>query len=413
MPTIESRRNKDASLTWRVRWRESADYRPTYTFNTNEFGARAERFAQTLHDLVAASGERLPTREQLAAYQLDWILGPVIESEVSAAPAGIVTVAEATRRYLDWLGRSVKAPEARTLKDYEGYLRRDIGCRAIGALDVATCQFEDIDAWQEELLTTVGPYGRAQLSPQTVRKIRLGVLTPMFTFAGSVRSGRPPLRLLSSPLQDSELPEAGPAFQRDILETPDEYELFIRIAYAMDPDWTKLVTTAAATGLRLGESTQLGPASVHPRRHTLRVTDRFSAGNIESGRKNGDAGTVPVPEWVTSRILVPALDRGGPYLFTGPSGGRWSYATESRRWATVRERLRAEGLNIKLTNHCLRKGYRTWLSSKKIESPKIDVVMGHRTPGIRGVYTDLTAADRAEIREAITTLIPESVWPGR
>lgn len=415
MPTIESRRNKDGSLTWRVRWRESADYRATHSFNTTQFGTRALKLAQALANLVEAAGERTPSREQLAAFDLEWILDPALDADTGiASPAsGMVTVAEATHRYLDWLRNSATPPTARTLKEYEGYLRRDIECRALGVMDVATVQFEDIDAWQSELLTTVGRYGRKTLSPDSVRKERQSLLAPVFTYACSVRSGRPPLRSLSSPLEDSELPEAGPAFQREMLETPEEYALFIRIAYAVDPNWAQMAATVATTGLRFGEGVQLGPAAVNPRRHTLRITERFSAGDVESGRKNGDAGTVPVPEWVTARILVPALNRGGSYLFIGPAGNRWSYATEWDRWDAVRTRLRAEGLHIHLTHHCLRKGYRTWLASHKIAETKIDLAMGHRTPGIRGAYTGLTAADRAEIREAVTTLIPESVWPGR
>lgn len=413
------RSNKDKSVTYRVRWREGAA-QPVVSFCTRDLGDQAQKVAEQFRDLVNAAGDTMPTREQLAPYGLDWILGaPDTAPAAPAAPAEFVSVAEMVRRYLQWLRTKATPPSKRTLDEYDGYLRRDIEPRKLGAVDCATAEFEDIDNWQVELLTVPGPYARKAksahepppcLSPNSVRKVRQSLLAPAFTWACSQRSGRPPLRARSSPLNDSELPRADPKFVRDILETPDEYALFVKEAYAVDPNWAKMVATVATTAMRFGDVVQLGPQSVNPRRHTLRITHRFSAGSVEEGRKNGDEGTVPVPEWMTSHILLPAISRGGQHLFVGPAGNRWSYATEWDRWDLTRKRLAASGLHVHLTHHCLRHGLRRWLSSNKIDKTKIDAMMGHRERTMGDRYDGLTAADRAEIREVTTALLPESAW---
>lgn len=418
MPTMDPpRRNKDGSLTFRVRWRERPDYRPTYTFNTNVYGARAEHFCQTLHDLVAAAGETMPTREQLTAFQMEWILPPLESTDKEIPPpAAIVTVAEATRRYLDAKKASVKRLAAKTITDYEGYLRVHIEPRALGAMDVAAVTYEDIENWQRELLTVVSPLGRKILDENSVIKIRTSLVSSVFIWATSVRSGRPPLRAAASPVPDAEMPTGNEPPDRDLLHTPADYALVTGLAYDIDPGWAAKLVTVAATGMRWGEGVQLGPDSVLARRRMLRLAERFSAGEVLAGRKNGMRGIIPVPDWLMDKVLEPRARLDRPVLFVGPGGNRWSYSTEWDRWDALRKALQREGEAIHLTPHCLRHSYRTWLSSHGIAKEKIDMVMGHSRKARKDMsarYTDFTDLDATMIRDAVTTLIPPSAWPGR
>ncbi len=397
-----------------MRWRENG-VRPTYTFNTAKLGwLEAPDIASRFADLVTANGDRLPSREQLQPFGLDWIIGPTMTGQPLPAPASngstMVTVTEAVTRYLVALKAKLNAPTKRTTDEYDAYLRLHIQCRALGAMDVATVEYDDIDAWQLELSSTVGPYGRKVLGRNSVLKVRSSLLAPAMTWACSKRSG--PLRTQPNPLLDSEAPRKVDAPRRDLLHTPADYLTFLRCAYAVDSDWAAMLAVAAVTGLRRGELIQLGPAAVDATRDVLYVAERYSAGLVEPGRKNSEAGEVPVPRWVTERILAPRRHARRPLLFTGPNGNRWAWTTEADRWTALRTALAAANLHRYLTPHCLRHGYNTWLTSHQIHPEKISIVMGHKSNKIGRRYTQLTEADLAMIRDAVTTLVPATAWPG-
>ncbi len=416
--SIEERKNRDGTVTYRVRWRE-ADTRPTYTFNTGRLGDQADAMAGRFAALVEAAGDRLPDRAALAIFGLDWIHDgdePSTDASTANRLTGPVTVADMCRRYLDHLAHSLDPPTARTLDDYARYLRLYVDPRPLGKRDCADPEitFLDVDQWQRELASTIAPGGRKPLGSNSIAKIRAGVLAPAFDWACSPKSAvdatLAPLRTAANPVTHSTAPGLVEAPARDILRTPDDYELFTRCAYGVDRNWADWVVTVAGTGLRDGEAVMMAGAAVDPRRGVLTVVERFTGGRVEAGGKNGTRRDVPVPDAIMARIIAPRLAAGGRLLFTGPAGARWSYATAADRWVKLRARLADAGLPIHLTPHGLRTSFNTWLTSEDIHPTKIDLVMGHRPPTLRRIYTQLTDRDHQRIRAALAPLFAAG-WP--
>lgn len=422
--SIEERKNTDGTITYRVRWRQDGT-RPTYTFNTGRLGPAAGDLADRFAQLVAAAGDRLPDRAALALFGLGWIL-PTDEPSTVRDPGNdliresrIVTVADMCTRYIAFLCGSLAAPEKRTWREYESYVRLYIEPRPLGQRDVTdpALTFRDIDAWQVELASTVAPGGRRPLGTNSIAKVRAGLLAPAFGWACSPKSALDaaltPLRTAPNPVTHSTAPELVPATPREILRSPADYATFIRCAYTVDPNWADWVVMVAATGVRDGEAVMFDPAAVDLDRGVVEVRSRFTAGEIEAGGKNGHRRTVPIPAPVLERVIVPRLERAGStsrWLFTGPRGHRWAYSTAADRWAALRDRLAAAGLRRHLTPHGLRTGYSTWLTGHDHHPTKIDMVMGHVSTSMRHRYNQLTDRDLHAIGATLAPLFAAD-WP--
>ena len=413
--SIEERKNRDHSVTYRVRWRDHTG-RPTYTFNTARLGPAAGALADRFAQLVGAAGDRLPDPAALALFGLAWILP--VDGQPSTAPnyisdGGPVTVAGACTAYLDWLAASADPPTARTLDDYRDYVRLYIAPRPLGqrAITDPAVTFHDVDQWQRELATTVAPGGRIPLGPNSISKVRAGVLAPALDWACSPRSSTgqdlTPLRSAANPMTYSVAPGHVDPAPRDILRSPADYALFTRCAYAVDRNWADWVVTVAATGLRDGEAAMVAAGGVDPDRGTLTVIERYTGGRVEPGGKNGRRRDIPIPTTVLDRCVRPRLDRAGQLLFTGPRGGRWAYATAADRWAALRRELAAAGLRRHLTPHSLRHSYNTALTGADIHPVKIDLVMGHDSSSMRHTYNQLTDTDLARMRTVLDPLFAD------
>jgi len=416
MADIEERKNADNTVTYRVRWRQDGK-RPAYTFNTapHKLGDRAATIAERFRDLVTTNGDRLPSRDQLAAFGLAWILSaptqpPAIPTQ-RPAPADTMTVTQMLGAYVDYLeAKTVNNPEPGTLRQYRSNLRVQIEPRPFGRLDQGTCQSEDVETWQHECLTTVSPKGRKVIGDNTIRTIRDGLLTPAFTWACSVRSGQ--LRTLPSPMIDAEAPRKQASDPHDILQSPEEVAIFLQAAWERDRNHACMLAVEAATGLRWEEITALPPHHVIPARNVVRVRQRNIRGQILQRTKNKGVRDVPVPPWMMRTIIMPRLSSRHDTVFRGPTGQKWAYSTDQHRWIDIRAGMAAAGLPLHLTSHCLRHTAATWLKSHDMHPQKIDLLLGHRDSRVSSRYNQLTARDYDQMRDIMTTLIPPSSWPG-
>jgi integrase len=254
------------------------------------------------------------------------------------------------------------------------------------------------------LTTTISPNGRKPLSRDTVLCIRGGLLAPAYKWGASPKSG--PL-VSRNPMLDSDAPKPESTFRRAILFTPSEYRLFLTVARTVDAKWAEMTETAAAIGPRFGEIIMVEAKDVDRARAVIHIQRRFTGGYVEDGTKNGTTREVPIPHPIMTRIIEPRM-AGGGLLFPGPGGGPWSYAADWERWDATRTALAAAGLPRHISHHSLRHGYSTWLKSQRIDLDKVEIVMGHLTKhrtSMSARYNQLTEADLAMIRRAITKLV--------
>lgn len=398
MPTIEARACANGTTSYRVRWAEDGRQgtKPTVTFNTGEF-VDAAGTARTFATLVKASGETMPTDDQLRAYGLGMLAA-------AAAPTGVVTVTDMCSSYIDHRERRLAdGLEPDTIDLYRSYVRRYVEPLPLGnrALGDASLSFADIDAWQNQLLDAGSPRGRGPLSKNSVLAVRSQLLSPAFKWACGPDGN---LRHAGNPMEYSKAPKKQRPAKRDRLWTPAEYALLVRHALDIGPEFGAMVATAAATGVRDGEYRQLRPEHALIGDRSLSVEERVTgARRVRPGTKNHTTRTVPVPDPIFQRLIVPRLD-GRPHMFLGPGGGRWPYATERTRWVELRRRLAADGLRRHVTPHSLRHGYISFMTSHFGES-KVAQLVGHEKESVTAGYVELSAADIARARDLASGLV--------
>lgn len=394
MATIEKRKTKQGVERFAVKWRQGGRGGRDMT-RTLPTKPEADAFC----GLVKMCGNTMPDDDQLRAFGFGWMLGDNGDDD-GQTQVPPMTVVELCYRFLDMKRKSLQAPSETTMYDYRGYIKNYVQPRKLGAMQAAIVHFSDIEDWEKNLMTEASPYGRKPLAANSVIKVRTGLVSPAFKWARSEKGGR---LLTNDPFAEADMPKKDQTFLRALLFTPAEYGMFFHHARIVDPNWADMIEVVAATGMRFGEVAALAPTAVDRRRGMINLIRRLSRRAEIPGTKNGLIRQVPVPWHLMTRVIEPRLGNGR-YVFTGPLGGRWSSA-EWDRWDATRKRLANAGLSVHLTHHCLRHGYNTWLKSKKIDPDKIKKVMGHIDRSQSGRYDQLSEADLAEIRDAITELV--------
>jgi integrase len=425
--TLEIRRNSDGTTTYRVRWSErdrvalaaGKPRRPTYTFNTRELGdAKALAFAQRLQALVTANGGATPTHDQFIACGLGWKSSAEARPAPSPAPSpsrSHVTVADACWRYLTWKQGSVRPLSEGSLRKHQSTIRRYIEPTALGSANVADIRTgiqtdrqppapDTCLGWQAQLMRS------PLLNVNTIADKRT-FLSSVFTWACTENSGTPPLRIAPNPLRGMQIPRALGRRRREFLRNPTEVATCLRIAYRIDPQWAAMLLTMLVTGLRDCEASCLDPAAVDHSRNILHVRQHWGdAGDKRPGRKNGDEGEVPVPEWVMRRIIAPRAHNAGGLLLPNRSGSRWHSEQHDKNLKKLRTAMREEGMPRHLTTHSMRHSFSNWLK-RPLGDEVLAAAMGHRRKTMTGNYIELTDEDMTEIRAAMSELVPESAWP--
>jgi integrase len=412
MASIEERKNADLSVTYRVRWRERDESgrpaRRTVTFCTADHQDQAAALAEAFAELLASTGDRWPTGAQLTAAGFAFMVEP--EPPTPAPPAaGAMSVTDMVLAYVGTRRTSSSRPiTARTHRDYVAHIRRYLAGEPLGQRDCTdpAIVWADVEAWQAELMRAARPGGRRPLSSTSALQLRANLLDPAFKWAcGPKSTPDGPIRTAANPCAYADKPSKAPVPVRAILATPDEYAVFIEVAYAVDPNWADMAIATAAIGARFGEITQLRPDAIVAGRSELVITERWTGWEVEQGDKNEHRRTVPVPELVMEKIILPRVSRRDPFLFAGPGRGtRWRQCSSQDRWSKVRDALTARGMARHLTHHCLRHSYHTWLTSTEINQEKIALAMGHSTGTMGARYTQLTEVDKAQIRTALAPL---------
>ncbi|SFQ74749.1 Site-specific recombinase XerD [Amycolatopsis arida] len=174
-----------------------------------------------------------------------------------------------------------------------------------------------------------------------------------------------------------------------------------RIARRAGPTARVLVITAAYTGLRWGELAALQWHNVDLTAGTITVDEDKGAlhelgGRLELGPPKTPASvrTVHLPTFLTSLLTEHATQQIGDHVFTGRNGGllrRANFRDRVWRPAVAGDQRRGwEPLHPELTFHGLRHTHRTWLIEDGVPEVLIHERLGHRLPGIRGIYSHVT-----------------------
>lgn len=167
-----------------------------------------------------------------------------------------------------------------------------------------------------------------------------------------------------------------------------------------------MIITAAYTGLRWGELTGLQWANVALKRYpyaTITVDpDEGALHELSGGLKLGppktpaSARTVYLPCFLTDLLRDHAADQGYPqdFVFTGPRGGLLRRSNFNRRvWqpAVAGDTTRGWApLQPELDFHGLRHTHKSWMEEDRIHEVLQHAQLGHRMPGVRGIYSHVT-----------------------
>ncbi|MBB3666189.1 integrase [Prauserella sediminis] len=174
-----------------------------------------------------------------------------------------------------------------------------------------------------------------------------------------------------------------------------------RISQRCGTDGRVLVVTAAYTGMRWGELAGLQWHNVDLKAGTINIDADKGAlhehgGVLELGPPKTPASvrTIHIPTSLTALLTEHAGRQVGDHVFTGRHGGLLRRANFGKRfWKPAvegdKERGRA-ALKPGLTFHDLRHTQRTWLIEDGVPEVLIHDRLGHRLPGVRGIYSHVT-----------------------
>jgi len=167
-----------------------------------------------------------------------------------------------------------------------------------------------------------------------------------------------------------------------------------------------LIITAAYTGLRWGELTGLQWANVALDRYpyaTITVDPDTGAlhelaGGLELGppKTPASARTVHLPPFLTTLLRNHAADQDAHqnFVFTGPRGGLLRRSNFNRRvWQPAVAGDPTHGwtpLQPQLDFHGLRHTHKSWMDEDRIHQVLQHARLGHRMPGVRGIYSHVT-----------------------
>jgi integrase len=173
-----------------------------------------------------------------------------------------------------------------------------------------------------------------------------------------------------------------------------------------------LVITAAYTGMRWGELTGLARTNTHLDDGLLRVHPDLGALHEVQGRlylgppKTRDsARDIHLPPFLTDLLRQLLDSHDHPQVFCGARGSFHRRSSFSRR--VFRRALDGDphhdlppviaGMHF----HDLRHTHKTWLIEDDIPEVAQAKRLGHRLPGVRGIYSHVTPAMQQRITEAL------------
>jgi integrase len=175
-----------------------------------------------------------------------------------------------------------------------------------------------------------------------------------------------------------------------------------------------LVITAAYTGMRWGELTGLARANTHLGDGLIRIDPEVGALHEVGGKlvlgppKTADsARDVHLPPFLV-QLLRQVLDgHDHDQVFAGAHGGYLRRSNFNRRtWTPAASGDPERGLPPVIAGmhfHDLRHTHKTWLIEDDIPEIAQAKRLGHRLPGIRGVYSHVTPAMQQRITDALQT----------
>ncbi|HEY2670374.1 MAG TPA: tyrosine-type recombinase/integrase, partial [Rugosimonospora sp.] len=173
-----------------------------------------------------------------------------------------------------------------------------------------------------------------------------------------------------------------------------------------------LVITAAYTGMRWGELTGLARTNTHLDTGVLRVDPHIGAlhevrGTLHLGppKTPDSAREVHLPPFLTDLIRQVLNSHDHDQVFTGTRGGFLRRSNFNRRtWtpaASGDPQHHQPPIIIGMHFHDLRHTQKTWLIEDDIPEIAQAKRLGHRIPGVRGIYSHVTPAMQQRIVEAL------------
>ena len=173
-----------------------------------------------------------------------------------------------------------------------------------------------------------------------------------------------------------------------------------------------LVLTAAYTGMRWGELTGLARTNTHLGDGLIRVDPDVGALHEVQGRlylgppkTTSSARDIHLPPFLIT-LLQEVLDsHDHDIVFCGARGAYLRRSTMSRRiWGPAVNgdpRTRTGPIIAGMHFHDLRHTHKTWLIEDDIPEIAQAKRLGHRLPGVRGIYSHVTPAMQQRITQAL------------
>lgn len=175
-----------------------------------------------------------------------------------------------------------------------------------------------------------------------------------------------------------------------------------------------LVITAAYTGMRWGELTGLARANTHLGEGLIRVHPEVGALHEVQGRlylgppkTASSARDIHLPPFLIGllREVLDSHDHDHDLVFCGARGAFLRRSSMSRRvWGPAvngNPRTRTGPVIEGMHFHDLRHTHKTWLIEDDIPEIAQAQRLGHRLPGVRGIYSHVTPAMCQRITDAL------------
>jgi len=156
---------------------------------------------------------------------------------------------------------------------------------------------------------------------------------------------------------------------------PEEYEM-INAAIG-DSQNAAILRLLAYSGMRVGETLALPKAAVDLGSRVLTITDHKTVRSMA-------VKVLPINEAMAG-ILQAQNDHLGPWVFRGLKGGHRRYAALQAWWAGI-----AASLKLDITLHDFRRTFQTVGVELGFPPGDMDVLAGHKLPGMQATYIHLS-----------------------